>query len=446
MQHLLGTDRNEAARTNQLFTAMLFAFLYLPFVYVYGYQFRTIDFVDFPSFYWGAQFAFIQHISPYGRDVFLLQEVTTGDVIFPYLYPPPSLVLFYPFLLFGYKTASLIMLAFNHLVFVGLLYLLLYRVVDGVRAAPAVFIFFLAYLLLFQPMQINLDHGQINLMVLALVLVSWTGLREERGGAFVGVPLALAILLKTYPALFLPLLLFRRRYDAAAWTVGIIALISLAALVLVPATAWHDWFVRVLPSGGYGVTPLGLFSPANPHDQSLNGFLQRLFVPNPFTMTLWPNPPLARILGYVCAAVIGGTTLLLSYRARQNSQALDLEVPLYLLAMFLLAPLSWNHHAVYALPAAMVVMLRLWRRGQIRVLALLALPCAMVLAWTMPLRFARLSGVPELIVLSVKLYAVIGFWVLTAGLLYIEGRKRAVEADDYADQPTVVPMKRVSGG
>jgi len=38
----------------------------------------------------------------------------------------------------------------------------------------------------------------------------------------VGLPLALAISLKTYPVLFLLLLLIRRRYAAVAWTVALI--------------------------------------------------------------------------------------------------------------------------------------------------------------------------------------------------------------------------------
>ena len=48
------------------------------------------------------------------------------------------------------------------------------------------------------------------------------------------LPLALAIILKTYPIIFLPLLLIRRQYLAAAWALGYTVTMTLVSLVVLP--------------------------------------------------------------------------------------------------------------------------------------------------------------------------------------------------------------------
>lgn len=439
------TETDAAATRDRFLTAALFAFLYLPFLYHFGYRLRGAHFIDLPSFYWGAKLAFLQSLSPYGPHAFALAEGAADHTIFPYLYPPPSLTLFYPLTLFDYDTAKLLVLAMNHLAFLGVLYLLWYRIAPGVRTTgPAAFTLFLVYALGFAPVASTIAHGQINLIVAALLLLSWQGLREHGGGARVGIPLALAILLKTYPLLFLPLLLFRRRYDAAAWTLGTVAAISLAAVVTLPIGLWRDWFVYVLPSGGYGEVPLGLFSPANAANQSLNAFFQRLFVPNEFTPVLLANPELAKTAAYAAAAVIGGITLWLSYRARRHAGAVDLEFALYLLTMYLLAPLSWEHHLVFMLPAVTVLLLHVVRRRRYAVLALFALPCAMALAWTLPKDFVSLSGAIGVLALSAKLYAVLGLWFLGALLLALEGRSAAGAGDRQRIAPRAVMPSKIA--
>ena len=70
-----------------------------------------------------------------------------------------------------------------------------------------------------------------------------------------------AIVLKTYPVLFLPLLLRRGRYRTLAWVgVWLLGFVVLSAAVL-PAEVWRDWVVHVAPTGGYAQTPHGLSLP-----------------------------------------------------------------------------------------------------------------------------------------------------------------------------------------
>lgn len=415
------------ARTLLLLAA---AFLYLPFVYLYGAKLAGGAHTDFPSFYFGARVAFGQDASPYAADAFAAAQVALDQRVFPYLYPPPSLPLFYPFTLVDYETAKKLMLATNHLVLLGWLYLLLFKIlrVDLKTAAGiAAAFFFLLYARFFHPLAVNFDHGQINLVVIALLSLTWYALQRERP-YLAAAPLAMAIVLKTYPVLFLPLLLRRGRYRILAWVgVWLVGFAALAAATL-PVEVWRDWALNIAPTGGYAQTPAGLFSPALVHNQSVNGFAARLFLPNEFNAVPFPDPQLARLAAYVLAALIVGAGFLLIYRAARlprPQRLLDLEFALVLLTMYLVAPLSWMHHLVYVLPAVFVALYRLlpWERNYLW--GTVVAGSTFVLAWNLPFDFPSLgAGITRTLMMSLKFYAVAALWAYTAWRLY-----RAIAAE-----------------
>ena len=117
-------------KSARLFILLGFVFLYLPFLYLYGVKLAGEPHTDFPSFYFGAQVALIEHASPYAPDAFDGAQAALGQRIFPYLYPPPSLPLFYPFTLVDYETAKLLMLGLNYLVLLDWLYFLLFKILQ----------------------------------------------------------------------------------------------------------------------------------------------------------------------------------------------------------------------------------------------------------------------------------------------------------------------------
>jgi len=61
----------------------------------FGWQYRNSPCVELPSFYSASVQVFQHGVSPYNRDV--LQSLMGREIhVFPYLYPPPSLLFFYP--------------------------------------------------------------------------------------------------------------------------------------------------------------------------------------------------------------------------------------------------------------------------------------------------------------------------------------------------------------
>lgn len=434
-------------RSVRLIVGAVCLFLYLPFLYLYGFKYSFIPHVDFPSFYWGAEVALHEQRSPYGADAFSGAETDLEQIVFPYLYPPPSLLLFWPFTLTDYESAKLAMLRINHVTVLLLAWLLLARLARlDVRTTvgAALFLFFVTYFLGFLPIATNLNHGQVNLIALLLVCLSWLALRERRRPALVGLPLGVAMLLKTYPVLFLALLVFKRQFRALGWALGAVLAATAVAYGTLPGAAWSDWFTHVLPTGGYGALPYGLFSPATPHNQSINGFALRLFSSNEFTPTVHPAPEVARLFAYALSGLVAGTTLLLNFLARHRRDLLDLEFSLLLLMMFLVGPLSWDHHVVFALPAVVIVMLHLWWLGRVTLLGAIALPSAFLLAWHNPYFFNSLAHHTTLYVLamSMKFYAAMAYWALGSGLLawYLwRGRTAISEHDLRRAQLHVLP-------
>ncbi|MDB5295242.1 MAG: hypothetical protein JWO31_1225 [Phycisphaerales bacterium] len=339
----------------------------------YGYMLWKS--MDFPSFYWGAQVTFQHRASPYTVDAFTAATQASGQKVYPYLYPPPSLLAFYPLSHLSYKHARLAMLGVNELCLVGFLYVFLFRIMRFGLRGPMAQIGTLAvvlYVVLSLGVARTVDHGQINLVVLLAACLSWDAMKRGAPNVAVAAPLAFAVLLKTYPVLLVPLLVMRRRYGAAAWVGGLLAAATALAWAVLPGSVWGDWARNVLPTGGYGQTPFNLFGPGAYGNQSINGFAARLFMEKEYKPALWYSPAAARATAYaLCGLVVAGTLAVAWWSVRRDRdqgaaaagdvaraprpvEPIDLEWSLALAMTFMVAPLSWHHHLVFALPAVIV--------------------------------------------------------------------------------------------
>lgn len=422
------------------FVFWVFVFLYVPFFYNFGLKYINVENTDFPSIYWGARVTFQERRSPYAENAFPKIEGNEdwGGRVFPYLYPPPSLIAFYPLSMLSYKTAKVLMLAVNHACVLLFLYLVLTKLLPENLAEPwrdFAAASYVLYVLLYNAVEVNLNHGQINLVVLIFLTLTWFALRNKHSHALrIAFPLSIAILLKTYPLLFVPMLFFRKKYGALAATAMLLAIYAAIAYLVLPEVLWRDWVVNVLPSGGYGKIPVNLFSPAAYSNQSINGFVARLFQPNQFVNVPFPNNGLVPVIGYTLALIVGGITVALSYlRSRKElmeGNLLDFEFSMYLLMMYLVAPLSWDHHLVYLLPAALVALNFIFTSDGTRLLRATLLVLLFILGWKYPFEHGLLrSGLP-ILVISVKFYAITGIWLFFAHEIWKASLSKG-KAPDY---------------
>jgi Glycosyltransferase family 87 len=415
--------------------ACLFLLLYVPFLYQHAYVQAQRGVGDFPSIYWGARLAFVEHKSPYLNGAFDEPAATLNRRIFPYLYPPASLLAFYPFSLVAYDSAKLILLAASHACLLLFLYLFFFRIKaieprgESRWLAAALLV---VYVLNFYPVVDNFVWGQINLPVLALVGLSWLALKRGSNALSLALPLSLAVLLKTYPVLLLPLLVIRRRLDAAALVVGLVALYAFASWALLPEGLWADWLRNVAPTGGYGQQPFNLFFPVEPWNHSINGF--GCFIQDRCKAIFGlPTRYLTTPLTYLVCAFVGLSTVGLSFlaaRADRGARTFDLVFATYLHMMFLVAPLSWEHHIVYVLPSALLAINMLLRDGARARVFVVVLASLFVLAWDFPRDDMFMLSGALAITNALKFFAVFALWVFCAWRLKTAlGRVAEPDAD-----------------
>ncbi|MEU6065514.1 MULTISPECIES: glycosyltransferase 87 family protein [Streptomyces] len=219
-------------------------------------------------------------------------------------------------------------------------------------------------LALYEPLRDTFSFGQVNLLLLALVLGDGLLLATGRS-RWAGAGIGLAAAIKLTPALFIGLLLLARRWRAAGLATGVAVAATALAALADPGASRFYWTEALWETGRVG--RLDYVS-----NQSLQGVLARLGVPDrPFWATA--------VLLVLCVW---------AWRTRRAAAAGDWTAAFALtgLAACLVSPITWVHHLVWLLPSFAVLV----RAGHPRVAgALYAVLCTSVV-W---LWFEDASGI-----------------------------------------------------
>lgn len=265
------------------------------------------------------------------------------DSVEPFLYPPVAAVLLLP--------ASFLPLGASKLAFV-MVNLLAQVLAIGVlfwdRAPPrrrVLVVGGMAALAVLFPFFWGLYLGQANALVFLACALSLRQLRrgDQLGG---GAWLALAVLLKVFPAVLLVLLLLRRQYRAVATSVAAMAVLSVLALPFVGVSTYTRFITDVLPEITSRVEPFV-------RNQGISGTLNRLFTDNPYVDPVLHAEGVVRPLGLVLALAV---VTLAVWATRRRALApgpgprgFEVEWGLWLTAAVLVSTISWEHYAVFLL-------------------------------------------------------------------------------------------------
>ncbi|WP_187366358.1 glycosyltransferase 87 family protein [Trebonia kvetii] len=179
-----------------------------------------------------------------------------------------------------------------------------------------------------EPVAMTLFFGQINLVLLALV-VGDLALPNRFKGKGIGIGLAAGI--KLTPLIFIPYLLCTRRARAAAvgaLTFAVTVGLGFALLPHASAVFWHEQFTE-LGSRHFHLT-----------NQSLNGVILRLTHAGPGAHAYWQ----------VAAVVVGTAGLATAILASRRGHEL-LGLVVCGATGLLVSPISWSHHYVFVVPA-----------------------------------------------------------------------------------------------
>ncbi|SHI72680.1 alpha-1,2-mannosyltransferase [Streptomyces sp. 3214.6] len=323
-----------------------------------------------------------------------------------FTYPPFAAVVMLPMALIGLRTAIIAAFLLNLTALAVVV-----RVLVGPRwrrhgwygaglAACA--------LVLFEPLRDTFSFGQVNLLLLALVLTdAWLLATGRTRWAGVGIGLAAAV--KLTPALFIGLLLVaRRRREAAVATAVAVAATGLAALIAPDASRFY-WTYAMWDTNRVG--RLDYVS-----NQSLQGVLARLGVES---RAVWA----VLVLVVLCWW---------AWRARRAVAVGDWQAAFALtgLSACLVSPVTWVHHLVWLLPSFAVLI----RAGRPRVAgALYAVLCTSVV-W---LWFHDASGVDGFLGSNIYTWITLGLLVgLPVGHLPEARRSASRSANTTAAPPS----------
>jgi hypothetical protein len=257
-----------------------------------------------------------------------------------------------------------------------------------------------------------------------LTCLTWLGVKDKWHPFWIALPLALSIALKLYPVLFLVILFVRREYKTILFTIAILAIVSLASTPFLPHGIWQDWIENVA-SKGY-LSDLPGVPAGRPANQSINALLVRaMFGLNVrFDPLITPPGWVAHILPYLLCGFVGLITTFAIWRAQSHENGVDMQFSIWLAAIFMIAPFSWDHHLVTLLPAIYAAFHEAFERRMYFALPILV-GAAGFLALNFDFNNPFFREGWRTLLISAKLYAVAILWVFLAGIPFWKAAQSA---------------------
>ncbi|MHA7861645.1 glycosyltransferase 87 family protein [Tessaracoccus sp. Y36] len=312
---------------------------YLTYSWLYG--FPGEDFIpyriDFDVYRIGGQ------VFRDGGDLYGRMPDTIIGANLPFTYPPIAAAIFSAFTFVSWRVGSVTLSALTVAAMLGVLYLVVRELGSNRRDALWLTVALGCLALHLDPLAETVEFGQINAVLMALVMVD---LLAGRGRWWQGSLVGLAFAVKLTPVVFLAWFLMRRDWRPLIVGVGSALLYTGIGFALRPRDSIAYW-TRVLPDSER------IGEPAYPANQSLNGMVHRALSGDAAT---WIWFVACVLIGLACLALV-----------RVLFAQGDDVTPAVVLGLYALvaSPVSWSHHFVWAAPALVVVTAWAWRLGPV---------------------------------------------------------------------------------
>ncbi len=297
---------------------------------------------DFSSFYMAAQAA------SQGADLYdtagLNESAASQGLrayVFPYVYPPFLAFVLQPLGNLPIDSARLVWIWINlaAIPLIVLLAALTARSKAG-NAGGDLALLLAAALVFVLPFYDNIDMGQVNLLVLLFLSLSFFLFSRERDWAS-GAMLGVAVMIKVSPAVLLLYFLVRGRIKVVFGSLASVATLAAASLLLGAGGAWGRFFAS-LPEMSHATAKPGMLPPGFYPNFALAGLMSRIFP---------EDLPVARISTQVLLALLAAGLAYGVWRMR-SERARDLMVLPFLVLMVVSSPFAYLHHVAYLLPGA----------------------------------------------------------------------------------------------
>ena len=268
------------------------------------------------------------------------QDFTASDL--PFTYTPFALLVLCPLSFIPLGPAAALWWLVSAAALVATVYLVLTSMtgLPARRALAVAALLGAVSTLALEPVRSNMDYGQINLILMLLVVADITRVR----GAWRGVLVGVAASIKLTPLVYLGYFAVARDRRSLLRGAGTFVVLTALSWAVLPADSSLYWFHEVTDAGRTG--PVGSVS-----NQSWNGLLHRA----PFHAG-----HLASLLWLVLALATLAVGLVLAGRLVAAGQTARAVFALALTEL-LVSPISWSHHWSW-LVLAPIMAVSLWRQ------------------------------------------------------------------------------------
>ncbi|MEV0897599.1 glycosyltransferase 87 family protein [Actinoplanes sp. NPDC049802] len=298
----------------------------------------------------------------------------------PFTYPPFAALLLQPLTLVPEPVARLIWLVLVVAAIAAIAVTAGRALTTSADRRPLLVAVAACALLLSAPAQSNLRFGQVSVFIVLLALIDATGLTPAR---YRGVLVGVAAAIKLTPLLFVVFFLVARRPRDAARAIGAFASCALIGALLLPSDSWAYWTGTMLQTSRIGnLASLG--------NQSLHGMLMRAGMAPQTLPLLW-----AALVALVCAVAL--------WHARRIALAGEPGRAAVLVGCATVAasPVSWTHHQLWPVLAAMLMIAA---HGRLR----------------------RVAGAALLVIMTLSLGSLLGTVSLRPGLQFLFENARSL--------------------
>jgi alpha-1,2-mannosyltransferase len=283
--------------------------------------------------YWRAG-QVVRHVAPY-------YNPHVGSPIYDwpsapfFTYPPFAALLFTVFSLFPLSVVAAVWIQVGLVALVVALWVAFGALGFRTEARLGAALLFSAAVLWTEPVLATLSKGQVELVLMALVL--WDMCQpDQRRWKGIGVGIAAGI--KLVPLIFIPYLLLTRRFRAAVVAGGVFAVTVVLAYLVLPADSARFWWDGLfLQSNRAG--PIAEVS-----NQSITGLVTRLA----------GSEAAGHVPSLLLSAVIAVAGLAMALIFHRAGHAL-VAVLTCALTGLLVSPVSWDPHWVWIAPAVAVL-------------------------------------------------------------------------------------------
>ena len=302
-------------------------------------------------------------------------DMAFTDGHWPFTYPPVTLLAFEELSRLGATHALVVMNALTvvSLVLVSLLSLRMTGLRGRAGLAGAAFAAAAAGLWL-EPVQANLNDGQINMILVLLVMADFA---VPDGHRLKGAAIGVATAAKLVPGIFIVYLLLTRRFRAAGTAAGVFTGLTLLGFVVDGRDSTQYWLTGMFASSGRVTQDDAL---GGSLDQSLHTLAER-----------WTG---STTVYYVLALVVAVAGFAIARAAFHRGDDL-LGVACTALTGLLVSPVSWTYHYAWIVPVLVATALvaaqvpARWRRLSVGLPAVLFM---IFLAWPMQGRDAHVAA------------------------------------------------------